>query len=256
MSDFVNLDLVLWQWLLLAMCGFLVGVSKTGIPGFGILIVPLTALILPPATAVGVVLPMLIFADLFAAGYWRYHAQFKHLLKLIPWALLGIITAFLVMDRINDTQLQRIIAVIVLVMVVIRFRQNLNKSEDDENSVPKHFAFAPTMGLLAGFSTMIAHAAGPVMTIYLLSMNMPKKKFIGTTAWFFFVINWLKVPFTAKLKMITLDTLKLDLCLAPMILLGAVTGIIALKHIPQKAFNYLVLILAAVAAVKLLFPNT
>lgn len=252
MSDFVNFDLGTWQWLLLALCGFLVGVSKTGIPGFGILIVPLIALVLPAGTAVGVVLPMLIFADLFAAGYWRYHAQWKHLLRLIPWALLGIITAFLVMGRINDTQLQRIIALIVLAMIAIRFKQNLKKAQTDENSVPKHFAFAPTMGLLAGFSTMIAHAAGPVMTIYLLSMQMPKKKFIGTTAWFFFVINWLKVPFTAKLKMITLDTLKLDMCLAPMIVLGAVTGIIALKYIPQKAFNFVVLILAAAAALKLL----
>jgi uncharacterized membrane protein YfcA len=82
---------------------------------------------------------------------------------------------------------------------------------------------------------------------------MPKKKFVGTTAWFFFMVNWLKVPFSAKLDLITVETIKLDLCLFPLIFLGAVAGILALKRIPQKIFDILVLVLAAAAAIKLLF---
>ena len=253
MFDLSSFDLVLLDWLILGLCAFLVGVSKTGIPGFGILVVPLMALVLPAKTTVGVMLPMLIFADLFAAGYWRYHAQWKHLFRLIPWALSGIIIAYFIMERIENEQLKPTIGIIVLAMLAIRFRQNFLKRNTNKTKVPTHWAFSAVMGLLAGITTMMAHAAGPVMTIYLLSMQMPKKKFVGTTAWFFFMVNWLKVPFSAKLDLITVETLKLDLCLFPLIFLGAVTGVLALKRIPQKIFDILVLVLAAAAAIKLLF---
>lgn len=252
MFDFTSFDLVLWDWLILGLCAFLIGVSKTGVPGFGILVVPLIASVLPAKTAVGLMLPMLIFADIFAAGYWRYHAQWKHLFRLIPWAFSGIIIAFFIMERINNEQLKLTIGIIVLAMLALRFRQNFLKPNSNETAVPTHWAFAASMGLLAGITTMMAHAAGPVMTIYLLSMRMPKKKFVGTTAWFFFVVNWLKVPFSARLDLITLETLKLDLCLFPIIFVGAVAGVVALKRIPQKIFDTLVLVLAAAAAIKLL----
>lgn len=252
MFDFTSFDLVLWDWLILFLCAFLVGVSKTGIPGFGILVVPLIASVLPAKTAVGLMLPMLIFADLFAAGYWRYHAQWKYLLRLIPWALSGIVIAFFIMEKINNQQLKVSIGIIVLTMLALRFRQDFLKRNSKESAIPTHWAFSAVMGLLAGLTTMMAHAAGPVMTIYLLSMKMPKKKFVGTTAWFFFVVNWLKVPFSARLDLITLQTLKLDLCLFPLIFLGAVVGVLALKRIPQRIFDILVLVLAAAAAIKLL----
>jgi len=252
MFDFTSFDLVLWDWLILGLCAFLIGVSKTGIPGFGILVVPLMASVLPAKTAVGLMLPMLIFADLFAAGYWRYHAQWKHLVRLIPWALSGIILAFFIMGKIENEQLKPTIGIIVLTMLALRFRQDFLKRNSDETAVPTHWIFAAVMGLMAGLTTMMAHAAGPVMAIYLLSMRMPKKKFVGTTAWFFFVINWLKVPFSARLDLITVETLKLDLCLFPLIFLGAVAGVVALKHTPQKIFDILVLVLAAAAAIKLL----
>jgi uncharacterized membrane protein YfcA len=106
---------------------------------------------------------------------------------------------------------------------------------------------------VAGVTTMMANAAGPVMIIYLLAMRLPKVEFVGTSAWFFFVINWLKVPFSAKLNLMTLATVKLNLVMLPFIAIGAVAGIFFLKRIPQKAFNAVVQILAAAAAIKLLF---
>jgi uncharacterized membrane protein YfcA len=109
------------------------------------------------------------------------------------------------------------------------------------------------MGLLAGITTMMANAAGPVMAIYLLAMQLPKTEFVGTGAWFFFVINWLKVPFSVNLDLITAQTIKFNLTMLPLIVVGAVAGILILKRIPQKAFGVLVQILAAAAAVKLLF---
>jgi hypothetical protein len=84
-------------------------------------------------------------------------------------------------------------------------------------------------------------------------MRLPKVEFVGTSAWFFFVINWLKVPFSANLDLITAKSIKLDLSMLPFIAVGAVAGIFFLKRIPQKAFSAVVQALAAAAAIKLLF---
>ena len=100
---------------------------------------------------------------------------------------------------------------------------------------------------------MMANAAGPIMIIYLLAMRLPKIEFVGTGAWFFFVVNWLKVPFSANLDLMTAASVKLDLMMLPFIAAGAVIGIFFLKRIPQKAFIAVVQVLAAAAAVKLLF---
>ena len=119
--------------------------------------------------------------------------------------------------------------------------------------VPTQWWFAVGLGFLAGVTTMMANAAGPVMIIYLLAMRLPKINFVGTSAWFFFVINWLKVPFSTNLQLMTVESIKLDLMMLPFIAAGAVVGIFALKRIPQKAFNIVVQILAAAAAIRLLF---
>jgi len=104
---------------------------------------------------------------------------------------------------------------------------------------------------MAGVTTMMANAAGPVMVIYLLAMRLPKIEFVGTSAWFFFVVNWLKVPFSANLNLMTVDSVKLNLMMLPCIAVGAFVGIFFLKRIPQKVFNAVVQILAAAAAIKL-----
>jgi len=100
---------------------------------------------------------------------------------------------------------------------------------------------------------MMANAAGPVMIIYLLAIRLPKVEFVGTGAWFFFVVNWLKVPFSATLDLMTTETVKLNLIMLPFIAAGAITGILVLKRIPQKTFKVVVQVLAAAAAIKLLF---
>jgi len=109
------------------------------------------------------------------------------------------------------------------------------------------------MGFAAGFTTMMANAAGPVMVIYLLAMRLPKIEFIGTSAWFFFVITWLKVPFSVTLGLISWESLKLNLMMLPLIAVGAVGGILFVHRIPQKTFNAVVEILTIAAAIKLLF---
>ncbi len=239
-----------WQWAALLTGGFLIGVAKTGLPGVGILVVPLLALAFDAKASVGLLLPILIFADVFAVIYYRRHGDWRHLARLLPWAVAGIAVGFWVLSMIDSARLKPLIGLIVLVMLVIRFR---SLATDDGESVPQHRLFSAAMGTAAGATTMMANAAGPVMTLYLLSMRFDKKKFVGTAAWFFFIVNWIKVPLMGRLDMITTASLKLDLAAFPAVAAGAFAGIWLLKRIPQRLFNILALALAAAAAIKLLF---
>jgi len=238
-------------WLVVGLCGVLVGVSKTGLPGLGILVVPLMAMVLPARDSTGILLGMLILGDLFAAGYYRRIAEWKHVLRLLPAAFAGIVAGWLAMRHVTDAQLQPMIGGIVLVMLAVHYGRLRLGSEDAP--IPSHPLFAVVLGFAAGVMTMMANAAGPVMVIYLLAMRLPKLAFVGTSAWFFFVVNWLKVPFSAKLALISAASIKLNLLTLPLIALGAVLGIVVLRRIPQKAFNTVIQLLAAAAALKLLF---
>ena len=240
------------QWTAILVSAFLTGIAKTGLPGVGILAVPLMALAFDAKLSVGILLPILIMADLFAVSYHRHHGKWDHLKKLLPWTIVGILIGYFVLKEIDSSQLKPIIGLIVIAMISIRAKSLFKKdTQQEEEEVSHSKLFANSMGLMAGATTMMANAAGPVMTLYLLSMNMPKKKFIGTAAWFFFIVNWVKVPLMATQDMITTDTLKINLFVIPAVVAGAVAGIWLFKRIPQKLFNILALLLATAAAIKL-----
>ncbi len=245
------MDLDLFGWIVIAVCAVMVGTTKTGIPGLGILVVPLMALVLPTRQSTGILLGILVLADLFAITYHRRNARWGHVLRLLPAALAGIVAGYFGLKFVNDQQLKPIIGGIVLVMLGVSYWRNRARGED--TPVPTQWWFAVALGFMAGITTMMANAAGPVMIIYLLAMRLPKVEFVGTGAWFFFVVNWLKVPFSANLDLMTAESVKLNLMMLPFIAIGAVAGIFLLKRIPQKAFNVIVQILAAAAAIKLLF---
>jgi uncharacterized membrane protein YfcA len=245
------LDLDLFGWVVVAVCAVMVGTTKTGMPGLGILIVPLMALVLPTRKSTGILLGILILADLFAITYHRRNARWGHVLRLLPAAFAGIVAGYFGLKFVNDQQLKPIIGGIVLVMLSVNYWRGRARGEDVP--VPTQWWFAVALGFMAGVTTMMANAAGPVMIIYLLAMRLPKVEFVGTGAWFFFVVNWLKVPFSANLDLMTAETVKLNLMLLPFIAIGAVAGIFLLKRIPQRIFNAIVQILAAAAAIKLLF---
>ena len=245
------MDLDTVGWIVVGLCAVMVGISKTGIPGIGILIVPLMALVLPARKSTGILLGILILADLFAIVYHRRNAKWGHVLRLLPAALAGIVAGYFGLRVVDDQELKPIIGGIALLMLGISYWRTRVKGE--EAPIPTQWWFALGLGFMAGVTTMMANAAGPVMIIYLLAMRLPKIEFVGTSAWFFFVVNWLKVPFSANLNLMTVDSVKLNLMLLPCIAVGAFVGIFFLKRIPQKVFNTVVQILAAAAAIKLLF---
>ena len=243
------LELTAVQWIIIAAGCVLLGISKTGIPGVSLVFVPVLAMILPAKASTGFLLPMLIVGDIFAVTYYKRHAQWKHVLRLIPFSLLGVGVGYFAMRLVSDSQLKPAIGIIVLVMLAVQFIRSRRK----EQPIPQGIWFALIMGLLAGFTTMVANAAGPVMAIYLLSMKLSKEQYVGTGAWYFFIINLLKVPLSASLGLITLQSLATNAVMIPAIAIGALVGIKLLKVIPQNAFRISIIVIAVLSAIRLIF---
>jgi uncharacterized membrane protein YfcA len=243
------------QWLLLVAGAFVTGLSKGGIAGLGILAVACFANALPARESTGALLPLLIAADVFGVAFYRKHADWPKLWRLFPWVAGGVVLGCLALGRVNNTQISRLIGAVLLLMVVLhlwRQRQVQQGSNSFGARLPHAWWFVGLIGMLAGFTTMVANAAGPVMVLFLLAAGLPKLEFLGTMAWFFLVVNCFKVPFSAVLGLINVDSLSLDAWLLVAMVPGALLGPVIVKRINQRAFEWLALALTVVAAGRLL----
>ena len=246
---FQSYELTTLQWVLLALSGLLIGMAKTGLSGFGMMVVPILANAFGGRPSVGLLLPILIFADVFAVSWYNRHADWKHVLRLLPWALAGILVGTLVGKSISDQSFNRLLAALVIGGIGILIWRDLRS---DKLRIPRSRWFAAGLGLLGGFSTMIGNAAGPVMALYLLSMRLPKNVFIGTGAWFFFIVNLSKVPLHVwSWKTITLESFLLDVLLIPAIAAGAFLGIWLVRLLPEKIYRIIVIATTLLSALLL-----
>lgn len=244
-------ELAAWQWALGAVCAACVGVAKTGVPGFGILVVPLMVLAVGDARAsVGWLLPLLCVADVFAIVYYRRHTEARRLFSLAPWVLVGMVGGTLALGA-NEALLRRIVGAIVLSMIAVHI---VRKRRGDALAAPGR-AQGVVFGAVAGFATTVANAAGPVMNVYLLSKRLPKEEFLAAGAWFFFVINLSKIPIYGARGMIDGTSLLFDALMLPAVATGALLGRAALRRFPQRAFEVVVLTLTAAATLLLFLPR-
>jgi hypothetical protein len=243
------MDHTLAAYALGALAAVLVGLSKTGVPGAAIPAVLLVAEAFAGEEnlSVGALLPMLLAGDCFAVGYYRRHAQWNRLGRLLPYVALGMIPGAAVLKYVNHGQFRLILGWLVLVLLGLEIcRRRFNWTD-----VPRRWWFVATMGVLAGFGTTVGNAAGPVMGIYLISQGLRKEQFMGTAAWFFFIVNTGKLPIYASLGRITPATLQFDLIMIPVVVIGALLGRRLFSVIPQRIFDPLVLALAGIAALRL-----
>ena len=242
------LDFTTTQWIIVLVGATMIGFSKTGVPGSGIIIAPLMASAMAAKDSTGFTLVMLAMADVLALLYWRRHVNWSHLARLLPWTLAGVVGGYFLMDHISDKQLKIIMGALILGFLGVSWwRERYVKADQ----IPRHWAFAATMGMLAGSTSMMANAAGPVMVIYLMTMRLPKNEFIGTRAWFFWILNLSKLPFSSRLGFITTASLLTNAALIPCILIGGFLGIALVNRIPEKAFTIVVKALTVVAAIYL-----
>lgn len=243
-------DFTALEWALAVLAATGIGVSKSGLPGVSLLHVVLFAQLFPGLRSTGVVLPMLIVGDIGAVLLFRRHAQWNHVFRTLPPALVGVGIGWACMRAWPGLNWNPVIGGIVAGLAVLQLVRNWRP--DLLSDMPHARGFAWTMGLLAGVTTMVANAAGPVMGLYLLAVALPKDAFVGTSAWFFLLINVLKVPFSAQLGFIEPATLAFNALLIPVILSGLFLGRALVAKVPQKVFDSLILAFAILASLKLI----
>jgi hypothetical protein len=241
------------QWICAVLGAFMVGVSKAGITGLSILSVALFTHVFPSSKqASGLMLPLLIFGDFVAVLSYRAHTQWRYLWKLMPWTAAGVVLGYFALGHISDRTARIMIGVIIVSLCVLGYWRRYLTVRTQETTGTWHWTLAAALGVVAGFITLVANAAGPLMAIYLIAMRLPKMQFVGTAAVFFMVLNLFKVPFMVKLGLITAPSFQFNLMLAPAVLLGAFAGRWLLVRIDQQLFENLVLALSAIAGVLLI----
>lgn len=234
-----------WVWTLAVAAAFCVGMSKTGFGGLGIVSVSLFAMIFPAKESTGALLPLMIFADFFAVWFYRRHANWGDLVKLLPATLAGIVCGWWIMPHIPDGMFKPVLGWLILGLMALTIAQRVRPQ------AMAAIAGHPLLGLAAGWATgvttMLANAAGAIAAFYFLARSMDKMTFVGTAAWYFLIVNLTKVPFSAQLDLITMSSLRFDALLFPLVIAGAVAGRLLLRHVPQRLFEWITIALAMAA---------
>ena len=234
---------------LILVVALFIGMAKSGVHGAGMMSIPILANVFGGQLSSGVMLPILVLADVLGVWYYHRHASWEHLKILFPWAALGVIIGTITGSYINDSIFKFIMAATILISVVIMVWLESHKEE-----VPHKKWFGVATGVAGGFTSMVGNLANSVMAVYLLSIRLPKNSFIGTAAWFFLVVNWFKVPFHVFVwQTITINTVLLSLITLPAILLGAYLGIVIVKKLSEKIYRWFIIAMTLVAAVFMLF---
>ena len=243
-------DLSVVQWGLVMAAAFLVGVSKTGFGGIGLIPVFLMADLFGKPS-VGILLPMLILADVSVYPLFRRYGSWKPVWRLLPPMLVGLAIGYAFLKGIPNEQARPVIGGIILLMVFLQlFRRYAPKWFD---ALAHSRSFGVGAGVAGGVATMMANAAGPVIQLYLLSRRFEKMDLVGVGARLFLLINVLKLPFLGGLDLVNGETLVFNAKLAPLIVVGVLVGRRLVHAVSQRVFEWLVIAFAIVAGVRLMF---
>ncbi|WP_317172913.1 sulfite exporter TauE/SafE family protein [Maribacter arenosus] len=245
----IQSEITTLSWLMALTATFVVGISKAGIKGVAVVSVTLMALAFGAKESTGLVVPLLILADIFAVVYYNRHTQWKYIIRFLPWILAGILIGVIIGKDLDEDTFKIGMAIIILCSVAMMYWWDRKKSKN----VPSHWSFAGFIGILAGITTMIGNLAGAFSNIFFLAMRLPKNEFIGTAAWLFLIINVFKLPFHIwSWETITPETLLVNLKLAPAIFLGLFVGVRLVKIIKEDFYRKMILVLTAIGAILIL----
>jgi len=239
-------------WVLYFGCAVLIGMSKTGVQNIGTLAVPLFAFLFGAKYSTGIVLILLCIADLIAVIYYRKEFLWSEIKKLLPASLLGLIVGLLLGNYINDKVFKLLIGICIIVGVGIMIWLE-KTSQQRQEKLTKNRWYSPVFGFILGFSTMIGNAAGPALSVYMLSKRLGKISFAATSAWFIMILNFTKIPLQAFVwHNLTWSGFYLNLLAIPFILLGGFIGIKIVKILPEREFRLLVIALVVISAILLM----
>ena len=237
------------SWILAFLAAIILGISKSGIKGIAIIIVTLMAIAFGARESTGLIVPLLIVGDIFAVIYYNRHAQWKYIIRFLPWMISGVLMGVVIGKDLDEEAFKFGMAFIILGSVLMMYWWDRRKSK----SVPTHWAFAGFTGVMAGITTMIGNLAGAFSNIFFLAMRLPKNEFIGTAAWLFFIINVFKLPFHIFIwETVTPKSLITDLFLIPGVVIGFLIGVKLVKIINNNQYRKFILIVTAVGALLIL----
>ena len=243
-------DITLTQWALGLVAALGIGFAKAGFGGVMLVVVVIMADQFGALHSVGIVLPLLIVADLTAYRMFRTHSNWRAAFGLLIPALPGVAIGYLLLRQLDESSARTLIGWLIVSLLCVKIV--LWKWERVLFGLHHSAAFTWICGICAGISTTVANAAGPVMTAYLLVRKQEKMDFLGMSARFFLLINLIKVPLNVQLGLINAHSLAINLTLVPAIFVGVWLGRLWIKKIPQRAFEILLLIFAVIAALRLL----
>ncbi|MFZ4717963.1 MAG: TSUP family transporter [Ilumatobacteraceae bacterium] len=240
-----------------ALAAIVTGLSKTALPGAGLLAVPLFAVVAEGRMIPGVTLPVLLFADLFAVSWYRHHTRWDLLRPLASWVVAGFAagTTFFVVVGSNARTLEVVIALAIITVVGLQVLRLLRNTPAKPATATETAAY----GTAGGFTTFVSNSAGPIMNTYLVGLGLDRTALVGTSAWFYFAVNLAKIPVYLAIgawstggRFFTAQSLLYDLALFPFVVVGVYGGRALLPRLHDRFFMWLVLALSLVGALKLL----
>jgi uncharacterized membrane protein YfcA len=233
-----------------AVVAFMVGLAKGGLGGtLGALAVPMMALVMPADRVIGLVLPILMFADVFAVAlHWgRWDRQL--VLLLVPGAVVGVTIGTLFIVNAPTETLRTALGVIVLIFAAYKVFERRILGSIQYVSRNWHGLLA---GTVTGFSSALAHTGGPPVSIYLLMQDVVPSIFIATSALFFMILNWIKVPYYLYARLFDFQQLWRIVWLMPMVPAGVWFGKWATNRVEKLTFERIIIVLLVIAAVLLI----
>lgn len=230
------MDFELWRWGMFALAALIIGLSKSGVPGLGILNVAIFQILMEAKVAVGFGLPLLIMGDLCSMAIYRRHADWKQVLRLIPWAVVGVVVGWLSLGAMEGKQARLAISLVLLAMLILHVARQKWPNLVSE-ALPRSYGVAASIGVIAAFVSTLANAAGPIMILYLLSMRLPKMAFMGTSVYFFTFLNLFKVPFLHEQGLVNWGSFEANLKLLPFVVTGSLLGFFFAKKVSQVWFE-------------------
>lgn len=227
-----------YQWLLAAPAAILVGMSRTLHAGLSMIFIPLLAAAFGAKVSSGLIIPLLVAGDVMAISLFRRRADLKTIIGLAPWTALGMIAGLIFGGGLPERAFKLVVGFIVLGCTLLSLWQD---QKGTAISISRNPVLAAATGMLAGFTTMIGNAAGPIVSIYLLASGLRRDAYIGTAAWFFFSVNIWKLPLQFFFwKNLGMESFLTDAMLLPFLGVGLIGGLWLARRLPEKGFRIFV----------------
>ncbi len=237
-------------YVMTAVVAFLIGLAKGGLGGtLGVLAVPMMTLVMPPEQVLGLLLPILMFADIFAVWLHWKNWNMKLVLLLIPGSIVGVTIGTWFITKAPTRELEIGIGVIVLLFAIYKLFEKRILGSPDYHLKNWHGLVA---GTVTGFSSSLAHTGGPPVSIYLLLQDVTPEVFIATSALFFFILNWIKVPYYLYAGLFNWQRLWQVVFLAPLLPFGVWVGKWGANKVDKETFEKIIVALLVLGAILLI----